>query len=181
MLVLLNGAPGVGKLTVGRELSSLLEARLLDVHTVYNLSFALTEFKSEAFFKTIRSIWALADELISELPVDETIVFTETLAAGSPWAEETWARYERLAKERGPLCSIHLSCSLDENSRRISSIGRSDKRKPQDPEYARSWHERDRPLMGYDTERLLTLETTNLSARQAAQSIRKWIYSEILS
>ena len=178
MLVVLNGTPDVGTLTVGQELSSILNAHLLDAHTVYNLFLALTDFKSKAFFQTIRSVWNLADGLISDMPVNQTIVFTETLAAGSSWAEGTWVRYQRLAEERGPLLAVHLSCSLEENSRRISSVGRADKRKPQDPEYALSWHERDRPLMGQDAQHFLSVETTHLSAQETAETIARWILPE---
>lgn len=175
MLVLLNGTPGVGKLTVGRELASQLGARLLDVHTVYNLSLALTEHKSDDFFRTIRSVWSLADDLIAKLPPEQPVVCTEALAAGSAWADETWARYERLAEVRGPLRVVHLRCDLEENMRRIASAGRDAKRKPRDPDYARSWHERDRPLMGHEAEHLLVLDTTDLESAYAAQQIVEWL------
>ena len=45
MIIVLNGYPGVGKLAIGRELTSLLGGRLLDIHSVYNVAFALTEFQ----------------------------------------------------------------------------------------------------------------------------------------
>ena len=53
MIIVLNGYPGVGKLTIGRELTTLMNGRLLDIHTVYNLAFALTEFKSPEFRDTV--------------------------------------------------------------------------------------------------------------------------------
>ena len=177
MLVMINGIPGVGKLTVGRELAPIIGARLLDVHTVYNLSLALTEFKSEEFFHTIRSIWSLADELILKLPGNQPVVFTEALADGSSWAEETWARYQRLAEARGELFVIHLHCNVEENARRISSSGRQSSRKPVDPNYARSWHERNRVLMGHDAANKLTLDTTNLEPNLAAKEIAEWLMS----
>ncbi|UUP18448.1 hypothetical protein [Nitratireductor thuwali] len=40
----MNGYPGVGTLTIGRELATLISGRLLDIHTVYNVAFVLTEF-----------------------------------------------------------------------------------------------------------------------------------------
>lgn len=175
MLVLLNGSPGVGKLTVGRELSSVIGARLLDVHTVYNLSLALTAHKSDDFYGTIRAVWSLADGLIAKLPPEQPVVFTEALASGSDWAAETWARYQRLAAERGPLCVVHLRCDVDENARRIASPDRDAKRKPRDPDYARSWHAKDRPLMGHEAERLLELDTTNSSPTEVAERIAMWI------
>jgi shikimate kinase len=46
MIVSLNGWPGVGKLTVGLELADILEGRLLDSHTVFNVAIALTDYCS---------------------------------------------------------------------------------------------------------------------------------------
>lgn len=175
MLVLLNGTPGVGKLSVGQCLAPMIGGRLLDVHTVYNLSFALTEFKSEDFFGTIRAVWSLADDLIAKRPLDQPIVFTEAMAMGSRWADETWDRYQRLARDHGPLRVVHLRCDVEENARRIASASRTAMRKIRDPDYARSWHERDRPLMGRDHSDLLELDTTTLPPAEAAETIAAWL------
>ena len=49
MIVAGNGHPGVGKLTVGRLLAELSDARLLDAQTPNNLAFAPTDIGSETF------------------------------------------------------------------------------------------------------------------------------------
>lgn len=174
MLILINGNPGTGKLTIGRNLSEQLGGRLLDVHTVYNLSLALTDHKSEEFFDTIRRIWDLADDLIAKLPPDQPVVFTEALADGSDWAVETWNRYLKLAQTRGPLFVVHLHCDLDENIRRITSPGRLSSRKPIDAEYAKRWHSLSRPLVGQNESLLLELDVSDLPAEAAATRIREW-------
>jgi shikimate kinase len=46
MIVHLNGWPGVGKLTVGRKLAPMLNARLLDNHTLHNVALAICDFDS---------------------------------------------------------------------------------------------------------------------------------------
>ena len=56
MIIVLNGYPGVGKLTIGRELAGRLNGKLLDIHSVYNVAFALTEFKSPEFRDTVEKI-----------------------------------------------------------------------------------------------------------------------------
>ena len=48
MMIHLNGYPGVGKLTVGRLLAQRLGGRLLDNHAMYDVAFALAEFRSPA-------------------------------------------------------------------------------------------------------------------------------------
>lgn len=179
MLVLINGNPGTGKLSIGKNLSERIGGRLLDVHTVYNLSLALADHKSDEFFSTIRKIWSLADDLMAILPLQQPIIFTEALADESDWASETWSRYLRLAEARGPLYVVHLHCSLEENIRRITSPGRLSSRKPVDADYARRWHSLQRPLVGRKASRLLKLDVTNLSVETAANHIREWIGGQV--
>ena len=68
MLVHINGYPGVGKLTIGRALADQLGAKLLDNHSVYNVAFALTEFKSPEFYDTVRAVRAIAFSRVLALP-----------------------------------------------------------------------------------------------------------------
>ena len=83
MLIFLNGFPGTGKLTIGQALMDRLGGRLLDVHTQMNIAYALTEFKSEAFYDTVRAIWKITDGLIADLPADTPLILTDALREGS--------------------------------------------------------------------------------------------------
>ena len=74
MLIVLNGYPGVGKLAIGRALASMISGRLLDIHTVYNVAFALTEFKSREFIETVEKIETIAHELIRKMPGDVPVI-----------------------------------------------------------------------------------------------------------
>ena len=40
MIIHLNGLPGVGKLTIARELALRLGAHVLDSHSIYNVALA---------------------------------------------------------------------------------------------------------------------------------------------
>lgn len=55
MLVYINGAPGTGKLSIVRQMAKCLEARVLDNHAIYNVGFALTNFRSPAFYEALAS------------------------------------------------------------------------------------------------------------------------------
>ncbi|MCZ4092453.1 hypothetical protein [Sinorhizobium psoraleae] len=79
MIVVLNGYPGVGKLTIGQELISKISGRLLDIHSVYNVAFALAEFKSPEFIETVEKIEAIAHDLILKLPAEIPVVLTTVL------------------------------------------------------------------------------------------------------
>jgi len=174
MIIVLNGYPGVGKLTIGRELANIVQGRLLDIHTVYNLAFALTEFKSPEFIATVEQVEAIAHDLIHKLPSDVPVVLTTVLAGDDPWGHAEWARIVALGQARPPLCVVHVACGLDENMRRIQSVGRDAKRKPRAPDMARRNQLGAKPLAGADQPNLLELDVTALSPEQAAQAIADW-------
>jgi shikimate kinase len=174
LIVVLNGYPGVGKLTIGRELASRLNGRLLDIHSVYNIALALTELKSPEFREAVEKVEAIAHDLILKLPPDQPVVLTTVLAGESQWAQAEWARIERLGQMRPPLCVVHITCELDENIRRIRSEDRDHKRKPRDPEYARNNQSHAKPLLGGTCKHLLILDTTRMSASEAAATIAEW-------
>ncbi|MDX8349067.1 AAA family ATPase [Cognatiyoonia sp. IB215446] len=175
MLIVLNGYPGVGKLTIGQIVAERLSGRLLDNHTVYNPAFALTAFKSPAFYAAARAMQALTDDLIDRLDADTPLVLTETLAGSGPWGDECWSRIEKLGQIRGPFYVVHLLCDLEENMRRIEEPGRASKRKPRDAEMALRNHKDGYRLYGDDTKNLLRLDVSDLSPDRAAMEVCDWI------
>ena len=175
MLVVLNGYPGVGKLTIAQELASLLGGRLLDIHTVYNVAFALTEFKSPEFMTAVEQIEAIAYGLVRKLPDPMPVVMTTVLAGESAWGDAEWDRLVDLGRDRPPFCVVHVHCALEENIRRIQAAGRGAKRKPRDPDMARRNHLEGKPLLGRDAANLLKIDVTQLSPAAAAQAIENWL------
>jgi predicted kinase len=175
VIVHINGYPGVGKLTIGRALADLIGGKLLDNHTVFNVAFALTEFKSPAFYDTVRSVREIAYRRILELPPTVPVVLTNWYSQESAWGEENWERAIALARERD--CALNvviLSCLPDENARRIQSPERAGKRKPQDAEMVED-NRNGRPLLERGGNRLLRLDVTRLSATDAAREIADWL------
>ncbi len=175
MIIVLNGYPGVGKLTIGRELIDQIEGRLLDIHSVYNVAFALTEFKSTEFRETVAKIEGIAHDLIHKLPPQRPVVLTTVLAGNSDWGDEEWGRIEELGKARPPFCVVHVHCELKENIERISSEERDKKRKPRDPDMALRNQTEAKPLYGLSANQLLKLDTTDLTPHEAAATIAKWV------
>ena len=89
------------------------------------------------------------------------------------WRYPKWVRC--LAKVRPPLCVAHVHCDLEENKRRITSHDRNRERKLVDPDVAVRNHSEAKPLYGKDVERLLKLDTTDLSVAEAASAIADWV------
>src|SRR5262249_1862547 len=138
MIIHINGYPGVGKLTIARIVAEQLGGRLLDNHSVYNVAFALTEFRSAAFYETVRAVRAIAYQRILDLPRDVPVTLTNAYMRGSAWGNEYWDAVMALARTRGSeFIVVILECSLEENARSIQSSGRDSHCKPRDPQVAR--------------------------------------------
>lgn len=177
MIVHINSYPGVGKLTIAKIVAANLNAKLLDNHSIYNVAFALTEFKTKAFYETVRSVRAIAYERIRELPNDTPVILTNAHADDSAWGNECWDEAVALARacER-PHLVVVLDCSREENAKRIQGPDREEKRKPRDPKMFRR-QEVDRNLIDRDADALLRFDVTSLSADASARRILDWIES----
>lgn len=172
MIIHLNGMPGVGKLTVARLIAQHLDGRLIDSHTIYNVAFSLTAFQSPEFYSLVRAVRDVAYERIAAMPPDIPVVMTNALGQ-SPWGEENWQTILDLAKRRNsPMLAVTLTCSPDENIRRMASPERAYLRKLTDPAKTRSGGT-DR--MERDADALLRLDTTNQTAEETADRILRWI------
>lgn len=172
MLVHINGYPGVGKLTIGRALATMIDGKLLDNHTIYNVAFALTEFRSPDFYQLVRAVRTIAFQRVLELPPSEPVVLTNWYSKGSQWSEENWDEVLSLARRRPcPLAVVVLSCAPEENERRIQSPGRDAMRKPRDATLVKD----NRPLIDRGGDKTLHLDVTNMQAEAAASAIATWL------
>jgi predicted kinase len=134
-LIYINGAPGVGKLTIARNMAHRLNARVLDNHAIYNVGFALTDFRSTAFYETARAVKTIAHERILSLPNGETVILTAADFADNDWGHENWQAIEQLARDRDwPLFVICLRCAPAEHRIRIAGADREQHGKLRDPE-----------------------------------------------
>jgi predicted kinase len=177
MLIHINACPGVGKLTIAQALAPMLGARLLDNHSIYNVAFALTEYKSAEYYETIRAVRAIAYNRLLELPPMLPVILTNAHFQSSKWGNECWDAAINLAKRRGcPHYVIVLACSEEENARRIQNIGRLAKRKLRDPAFftGNTW---GRQLLDRGGDETLRLDVTQLSAQEAAEKIAAWLAS----
>jgi shikimate kinase len=175
VLIILNGLPGVGKLTIGHILAERTKARLLDNHTIYNVAFALTDFKSAMFYEAAKRAHCTAYDIVRMLPPGETIIITDIFTEGSAWAKDCWDRAVNLAETHGPLVLVNMYCELAENMRRVQQPERRSLRKLDDPEVLREIHGRGRKLMGDELPTCLTLDTTHLPAVEVADMVQEWV------
>ncbi|HEY5273646.1 MAG TPA: hypothetical protein VIJ34_10485 [Acidimicrobiales bacterium] len=141
----LLGFPGVGKLTVGRELIRLLEARgetarLIDNHLTQNLIVDLVEnafsdgVREPRLVEPIGLVRAAIRQTIEQLsPRSWSFVFTNFPSRSSP--STTIFRNREVALHRGSaFLPVLLECRPDELVRRVQDPERSLRSKLRDPE-----------------------------------------------
>lgn len=150
-------------------------AKLLDNHSIYNVAFALTEFKSTAYYETIRAVRAIAYRRVLDLPIDTPVILTNAHAVDSAWGNECWDEAIALARRRGSaLCNVILACTPEENARRIQCANRDAKRKLRDPNVF-TGNRDGRVLLDRGGDKTLQLDVTNLTADLAATAIATWL------
>lgn len=177
MIVNLNGWPGVGKLTTARELSVVLDGRLLDNHTILNVGKAVTREGSAQFYVLVRAVRSLAFNAILALPPKVPVIMTNVVARGgtSGFLEENWQAIIDLAAARGcALFSVTLTCAPAENARRIIRDDRALSRKQRDPALLTELA-RERALFDDGATYRMTIDNTSLSPKETSIRIRNWI------
>ena len=174
MILELAGLPGVGKFTIGRVLAEVLNARLVDNHTIANPAFVSTSFGSPEFYDTVRAVRTLTFARLRELPPTTNIIITSAPSRSlARWRELQAANKTLAAHRQTPLLGVHLRCSAEEGERRIKMTDRALLRKITNPEVLNDGFERAVSLDHCDGE--LDLDVTSLTASEAAARIMAWL------
>ncbi|KAF5712160.1 ribose 5-phosphate isomerase A [Fusarium mundagurra] len=177
--VYINGYPGIGKLTIAKELQQYLpDSKVYHNHLLIDPIDALVERSSPGYheMRTDLRRYVLNEIATSEYTKDITWVFTdarETSAAGEMGAKD----YEAAASKRGvSFISIVLECEIEENIRRainptrVASVGA----KLTDENILRPILEKE-TIYRFGNETELVLDVTKLSSKEAALRIKEHV------
>lgn len=128
LIIHINGWPGVGKLTIARELAGLMGARLLDNHTIINPAEALFERRdplNRSLRKALRA--AIFDHVARMQP--GVLILTDALSDDA-FDSAVFDEYRELAKACGArLVAVVLDCAPEINAQRLVAAGRTETRK----------------------------------------------------
>jgi adenylate kinase len=168
-LIFLHGLPGVGKLTVAREIAKLTGFKLFHNHLTVDLVESLFEFGSQPFVELRERIWlAVFAEAVSANLDGLIFTFAFDRTVRDSFIENTRAVIE---SSGGEVVFAELRCSTDELERRIEHPSRQRFGKLCSLERFRELKEADAFVdPGIPAERLVT-DTTELSASDAASLI----------
>jgi chloramphenicol 3-O-phosphotransferase len=124
-IVVLNGFPGTGKLTVLKHLQKYLptETCLLDNHLLIDPVVTVIPDRSDRHHELRRSIRApIFEELAHRAKQGHTILMTACLAAGSPRDEAVFREHLDIArKAQVPIYWINVHCHRSVLEQRIST------------------------------------------------------------
>jgi adenylate kinase len=167
-LIFLCGLPGVGKLTVARELAKLTDFKIFHNHLVVDLVQSMFDFGSLPFVELREKIWL---ECFSRTAADlDGLIFT--------FAFDRTVRRDFIGKTRqvvesygGEIQFVELTCSIEELERRVEHPSRRKFGKLSSLEQFRELREAKAFVdPGIPAERMV-VDTTELSASDTAELI----------
>jgi hypothetical protein len=168
-VVYLYGPPGVGKLTVARELVALTGFRLLHNHLTVNLVSTLFPYGTADFTRLLRQFRLMMMEEAARANID--LVVTNVNTGSADQRAFIQSLTEVVAAGGGTTAFVQLACQRDVWLTRIASESRLVESKPTDPDLILRLFENKDPFARLPFEPLLTLDTTHLSPADAAAQI----------
>ena len=168
-LIFLYGLPGVGKLTVARELAELTGYKLFHNHLTVDLVASVFEFGSEAFVELREAIWLAVFERAARAHLDGLIfTFAPDRTVRDSFISNVTKAVER---DGGEMIFVELTCSTGELERRLVHPARGNFGKLNSVERFRELNEAGAFVtVGLPATRLI-VETTKLAAPEAAERI----------
>lgn len=122
--VLLHGAPGVGKLTVGRELAALTGFKLFDSHASIDVVRRVFDFPDEPFWPLVLRFRFDVFERAAEHGVDLITTGAYVYPDDTEIVEDMFSLTE---KHGGDVVLVHLICRPDVLDTSITAEGRANK------------------------------------------------------
>lgn len=174
ILLILHGYPGVGKLTIGRELQKLTKYKLFHNHLAVDLVESVFRFGSKPFIKLRELIWIGTFEHASREKIDLIFTFAQEKTVTDGFIKNA---IEVVDKNSGKVVFLELTCSNHEIQKRIKSPNRKKFGKLTSVKSfykLKKSHNLSR-LTPPKTHRSFLLDTTNLTPKESAIKILKML------
>jgi len=181
LFILLLGFPGVGKLTIARELSPLLTAKVIDNHWFNDPILRLldddgmTPLPNGVWAYTARVRQAVLDAIVAYGPPSANFIFTHAGIEGDERSNRTFQQIAGAAQQRGAvLVPVRLLCDEEELARRVTTPARRERLKSVDAQAAREKSRRAQVLHPQHPF-TLNLDVTSKTAEASAAAIYDYI------
>ncbi|MGE3908984.1 MAG: AAA family ATPase [Chloroflexota bacterium] len=168
-LVFLYGPPGVGKLTVARQLATRTGFRLFHNHLSVNLVTSLFPRGHPSFSRLLRQI---RHDLFAEAAREHVdVIFTNVYYDRPPELAARLRMIQPILEHGGKVLFVRLVCDLDVWRQRIVEESRQHEHKLTDPDTAMSLFEKNNPFPVMPVRPQVTIDTTHLSPAAVADAI----------
>ena len=169
-LVYLYGPPGVGKLTVARELVALTRFKLLHNHLTVNLVKSIFPFNSEPYVRLMRQF---RRDMVAEAAREGVDLIVTGVYIGTE--EQLGGGIKRMVEPvyaaGGSVLFVQLVCDRDVWLARVTNEARRIEDKLTDPERAVGIFDGRHPFGTMPLEPTLRIDTTHLPPTAAAETI----------
>ncbi len=176
-IIHLIGFPGVGKLTIAREIAAQSNFRLIDNHTINNPVFSAvrtdgkTKLPDEIWDKTDQIRQIVLDTIKEIAPAEFNYVFTNVALNEDEDDRSEFAKVAALAADRGGhYVPVHLHCDPEENKKRIDSEERNKAWKTTDPNVVDKYSS-NFTLLETGSPNQFAIDVTNLDPKETAALI----------
>lgn len=168
-LIFLHGLPGVGKLTVARELAKLTGFKVFHNHLAVDLVESVFDFGSVPFVELREEVWLAVFKRAVDADLDGLIfTFAYDRSVRPDFIENTRAVVESAG---GEVLFVELRCSTEELEKRVEDPSRQRFGKLSSVQQYRELQASGAFVDPGIPNNRLVLDTTELSASDAARTI----------
>ncbi len=178
-LILIHGAPAVGKLTTARALKSLTGIPFVDNHAAIDMARMALEFDAPGFWELVHNLRLTTLGGLARAGVPWLIA---TLAYSHPADALLVHDYDKVIGGKNGSClePVYLSCSKDTLMARVSSDERVQRRKISSAD-GLSAYLADHDISAIPNERCLCLSTETADPTETAATIARQLQLPIVS
>jgi hypothetical protein len=167
-LVLLYGPPGVGKLTVAKELARLTGYKLFHNHLSLNASWAVFDPHSRSFAYVLDGIRDLVFSEAARAGIDMIFTCVYHAEVNDDYVDRI---HDLVQREEGRVCLVRLTCEMSILEQRVVGDGRTEMGKVDSVESERWFFEKYGPFPAIPQRRSLEIDNTDLPPDAVARQI----------
>jgi shikimate kinase len=168
-LLFLYGPPGVGKLTVARELAARTNYKLFHNHLTVDLVYAVFDFKTRPFIELRDKTWMMVFQKAKEEKVPG-LIFTFAPEESVP-TDFIPNLITQIEDANNHIYFIELTCSPEELKKRIVSPSRSRYSKGMKPDNIEKYYARQHLIPEEVHQRKYVIDNTNMNPSSVADEI----------
>ncbi len=164
-LVFIYGPPGVGKLSVAREVARLTGYRLFDNHVSIDCARTVFDFGTQPFWRVVGTIRNLVLEEAAANQVSLIFTYVYGHPNDAPHVERMCGHFE---SQGGRALLVRLACAREELERRLPRPGRAEAGKLASLETLRGLLERQDLFSPVPGRESLEIDNTSLAPAEVA-------------